>query len=211
VATAVAIHNRRLFVAWADFRNYNRDVFLARPSLTQKRPAKNVRVDDYPALERINSDPTIVVNPASGIVSAAWTDIRAREADSNVFFTRALRRSATKFEASRQLDDSRIGFDPDTDTPSTQARPDMKGSGQTLCVAWQDDRGGTNDVYFKRSIDGGATFSADERVDDTGAGPSGQTAPAVAVDTSMGTRCFVVWEDTRNGNSDVFAASRLVP
>ena len=205
---SVAVRGRRLFVAWADFRNYNWDIFFARPSLTQKRPAKNVRVDDFPALERINTDPTVAVNAKSGIVSVAWTDIRAREADSNVFFTQATKRSATAFQPSRQLDDSRVGFDPDTDTPTTQSHPDMKSAGDTICVAWQDDRGGTNDVWFKRSLDGGATFSADERVDDTGTGPSAQTAPAVAVD---GARCYVVWEDTRLGNSDVYVASRLVP
>ena len=205
---SVAIRNRRLFVAWADFRNYNWDIFFARPSLTQKRPAKNVRVDDFPTLERINTEPTVAVDAKSGIVSVAWTDIRARQSDSNVFFTQATKRSATAFQASRQLDDSRLGFDPDTDTPTTQSHPDMKSAGETICVAWQDDRGGTNDVYFKRSLDGGATFSADERVDDTGSGTSGQTAPAVAID---GARCWVVWEDTRLGNSDVYVASRLVP
>ncbi len=208
---AVAIRNRRVFVAWADFRNYNWDVYLARPSVTQKRPAKNVRVDDFAGLERLNTEPAVVVDSQSGLVSLVWTDIRAREADSNIFFTSATKRSALAFQPTRQLDDSRLGFDPDADTPTTQSHPDMANAGSTFCVAWQDDRGGTNDVYFKRSLDAGTTFSGDERVDDTAAGPSAQTAPAIAVDTTGGTRCYVVWEDTRNGNSDVFAASRLVP
>jgi hypothetical protein len=207
----VAIRNRRLFIAWADFRNYNWDIYMSRPSVTQKRPGKNVRVDDFPALERLNTDPTIVVDPKSGFASVAWTDIRAREADSNIFFTQATKRNATKFQPTRQLDDSRLGFDLDADTPTTQSHPDMKNADSTFCIAWQDDRGGTNDVYFKRSLDAGVIFTADERVDDTGAGASAQTAPAVAIDQAGGTRCYVVWEDTRNGNSDVFVASRLVP
>lgn len=208
---SVAIRNRRLFVAWADFRNYNWDIYSSRTSLTQKRPSKNVRVDDFAALERLNTEPTIVVDEKSGLASVAWTDIRARESDSNIFFTRATKRNAAAFEPSRQLDDSRLGFDADVDTPTTQSHPDMKIADRTLCVAWQDDRNGTNDVYFKRSLDGGATFGAEERVDDAGAGASAQTAPAIAIDASSGTRCYVVWEDTRNGNSDLFVASRLVP
>lgn len=207
---SVAIRNRRVFVAWADFRNYNWDVFLARPSVTQKRPAKNVRVDDFAGFERINTEPAVVVEPKSGLVSVAWTDIRAREADSNIFFTTATKRSALAFQPTRQLDASRVGFAPDVDTPTTQSHPDMTNAGRTFCVAWQDDRSGTNDVYFKRSLDAGTTFGGDERVDDTGAGPSAQTAPAVAIDETNGTRCYVVWEDTRNGNSDVFVASRPV-
>jgi hypothetical protein len=207
----VALRGRRLFVAWADFRNYNWDIFFARPSVTQKRPARNVRVDDFAGFERVNTEPSIALDAKSGIASVAWTDIRAREADSNIFFTQAAKRSAAAFLPSRQIDDSRAGFDPNADTPTTQSHPDLKASDGTLCVAWQDDRNGTNDVYFTRSTDGGATFAAAERVDDTGAGPSAQTAPAVAIDPTSGTRCYVVWEDTRNGNSDVFVASRLVP
>ena len=49
--------------------------------LLQKRPAKNVRVDDYPALERLNTEPAVVVDPKSGLVSVAWTDIRAAPLD----------------------------------------------------------------------------------------------------------------------------------
>lgn len=208
---AVAIFRKQLLVAWADFRNYNWDIFSTRVRVTRKRPNRNYRVDDYPVVERVNTEPTLAVDPATGILSVAWTDIRAREADSNVFFTRATRRSARAFLPSQQLDGSRAGFDANTDTPTTQSHPDMKMVGGQLCVAWQDDRNGTNDVYFRRSGDGGTTFAPEERVDDTGTGPSGQTAPAVAVDTTGAARCYVVWEDTRRGNSDVFVASRTVP
>jgi hypothetical protein len=205
---SVAILKKQLVVAWADFRNYNWDIFSTRVRVTTKRPRRNYRVDDYPALERLNTDPTVAVDPQTGLVNVAWTDIRAREPDSNVFYTRSLRRSARAFQPSRQLDDSRVGFDADTDTPTTQSHPDMKLAGAKLCVAWQDDRNGTSDVYFTHSGDGGATFAADERVDDTGTGPSAQTAPSVAID---GSRCYVVWEDTRQGNSDIMVASRVVP
>jgi hypothetical protein len=206
---AVAFYKKQLFVAWADFRNYNWDIFLTRARVTQKKARRNVRVDDFPTLERVNSDPTVAVNPATGIVNVAWTDIRAREPDSNVFFTRATSRVARVFEASRQLDGSRVGFDPNSDTSTTQSHPDMKLVAGTLCAAWQDDRNGTNDIYFTSSADGGTSFSPDERVDDTGGGASAQTAPTVAIDTTNGTRCYVVWEDTRQGNSDLFVASTL--
>jgi predicted amidohydrolase len=207
----IAINKRQLSVAWADFRNYNWDIYWTRVRVTAKRPKRNARVDDYPTLERLNTEPTLALDPATLLLNVAWTDIRAREPDSNIFYTHSTRRSARAFLPSRQLDGSRVGFDPNTETPSTQSHPDMKIGGGQLCVAWQDDRNGTNDVYFTHSGDGGATFVADERVDDTGTGPSGQTGPSVAIDTTAGTRCYVVWEDTRLGNSDIFVASRSVP
>ena len=207
----VAIRNRRLYVAWADFRNYNWDIYFTSTRVTARRPRRNIRLDDYPSFERLNTEPALAIDPDTGIVSVAWTDIRARQTDSNIFFTQATRRSARVFQPNRRLDESNLGFDPDRDTPTTQSHPDLKAGGGQLCAAWQDDRNGTNDIYFKLSSDGGASFGPDERVDDTGAGESAQTAPSVAVDTSGGTRCYAVWEDNRLGNSDVFVASRALP
>jgi hypothetical protein len=49
-------------------------------------------------------------------------------------------------------------------------------------------------------------------VDDTGAGPSNQYNPDVAIARTQGTtRCYVVWEDTRDGDSDIYLASRVLP
>lgn len=208
---SVAIRGKRLFAAWADFRNYNWDIFFTRVSVRQKRPGRNVRVDDYPLYERLNTEPTLALNQKTGVPSVAWTDIRARQADSNIFLADAKNRGGTRFLASRQIDGTDVGFDPNSDTPTTQSHPDMKFVGEALCLAWQDDRNGTNDIYFRHSPSGSGAFGDPERVDDTGAGGSQQTAPAVAVDTTEGNRCYVVWEDTRLGNSDIFVASRLVP
>jgi len=208
---SVAIRGKRLFAAWADFRNYNWDIFFTRVNVRQKRPARNVRVDDYPNYERLNTEPTIALNQKTGVPSVAWTDIRARRADSNIFLADAKNRGGSTFLASRQVDGTDLGFDPDSDTPSTQSHPDMKFIGEALCLSWQDDRNGTNDVYFRYSASGSTAFGASERVDDTGTGGSQQTAPSVAVDASAGNRCYVVWEDNRLGNSDIFAASRPVP
>jgi hypothetical protein len=137
-------------------------------------------------------------------VHAAWTDLRAREPDTNIFYARSDNGGAG-FSANRQLDDSRVGFDPDRDTPTNQWHPSLAWAGDTLVAAWQDNRLGNNDIFFTSSPDAGVTFARSERVDDTGAGRSEQSRPSTAWATG---RCWVVWEDNRSGNTDVFAAGR---
>ena len=197
-----------VFAAWADFRNYNWDIFLARSDDGGVTFGPNVRVDDFPGFERINERPTLAADDA-GTVHAAWTDLRAREPDTNVFYARSTDGGAT-FPPPVQLDDSKVGFDPDTDTPSNQWHPSMVLDDGTLFVAWQDNRLGNNDVFFTTSTDGGTTFAPAERVDDTGAGTSVQTRPRLAV-AGRGARrmCYVAWEDDRDGTRDIYLARRV--
>jgi hypothetical protein len=202
--TAVA---RTVWVAWADFRNYNWDVFLARSDDGGATFGPNLRVDDFPDYERINERPSVAAD-RRGAVHVAWTDLRAREADTNVFLASSTDRGAT-FGASHQADDSKTGFDPDVDTPSNQWHPSLVLADGLLFLAWQDDRLGNNDVFFATSADGGGTFTPAERVDDTGAGLSGQTRPSLAVAGRRARRrCYVAWEDDRGGTSDVYLAHR---
>jgi hypothetical protein len=140
-------------------------------------------------------------------VHAAWTDLRAVEPDTNIFYARSDDLGAT-FPAARQLDDSRAGFDPNRDTPSNQWHPSLAAVGNNLFVAWQDDRLGNNDVFFTQSRDAGASFAPSERVDDTGGGQSEQTRPRLAW---AGGNCYVVWEDNRLGNSGIFLGRRSCP
>jgi hypothetical protein len=206
-APSLAALGKTVFAAWADFRSYNWDIYLARSDDGGASWGANVRVDDFPDLERLNERPVIGLD-RRGPVHVVWTDLRAREPDTNIFHARSDDRGDS-FAASRQLDDSKLGFDPDTDTPSNQWHPALAVAGRRLFVAWQDNRLGNNDIFFTTSSDAGATFAAAERVDDTGAGGSEQTRPSLAV-TGQGAkrRCYVVWEDDRDGRPDVYLGRR---
>jgi hypothetical protein len=209
-APTIAVRGRRMYVAWADFRNYNWDIFMAH-SRTGQMFSANVRVDDFPAFERIHDHPTVAVDER-GIVHAAWGDRRDTAGDTNIMYARS-DDGGRHFSANRQIDSSMVQFDPDHDTPSNQWNPRMLSSGGDVLVVWQDNRFGNNDIFFVRSRDGGATFETDERVDDSGNGASNQYRPDLTVDESDtgGRVLYVVWEDDRSGNADVFLAARPLP
>jgi hypothetical protein len=137
----------------------------------------------------------------------AWTDLRAREPDTNIFYSRSADGGLT-FSTSRHLDDSRAGFDPNRDTPSNQWHPSVAAAGGRIFAVWQDNRLGNNDIFFSASSDGAPTFGPSERVDDTGAGQSEQTRPRLAWSAGV---CYTVWEDDRNGTSDIYLGRRSCP
>jgi hypothetical protein len=203
---ALTVSGGKAYVAWSDFRDYNWDIYFARSDDGGRTFGPNVRVDDFGGFERLNERASLAVD-AAGRVHAAWTDLRAREPDTNIFYARRDNGGGT-FSSNRRLDDSNNGFDPNRDTPSNQWHPGLAAAGNDLFAVWQDNRLGNNDIFFTSSADAGATFAASERVDDTGAGQSEQSKPSLALDSDT---CHVVWEDNRRGNSDVFYAQRPCP
>jgi hypothetical protein len=211
-APAMAAEKRLVTVAWTDFRNYNWDIFSTTSTDRGVTFGPNVRVDDFgPAIERLHGNPTVALAQRGARIVVSWPDLRAREADTNIFFATS-GDAGGSYSANDRLDSSGAGFDPDTDTPSGQWAPQLAARRDDVCAAWQDNRLGNNDVFFAASADGGASFGIDERVDDSGGGPSNQYNPDVAITRRRGeTVCYVVWEDTRDGDSDIYLARRSVP
>ena len=71
---------------------------------------------------------------------------------------------------------------------------------------WADQRNGHWDIYFAtRPVTG--TWSANARVNDDITGTL-QASPAIAVDA--GGNAYVTWEDQRDGDSDIYFATRSV-
>jgi hypothetical protein len=203
----IATNRNEVHIAWADFRSYNWDIYTAHSINGGQSFGPNVRVDDFNAIERVNERPTMAID-RSGTVHVAWTDLRKREPDTNIFYTRSVDHGLT-YKPTKQLDDSKVGFDPDTDTPSNQWYPSLAVDRGRLFVAWQDNRLGNDDVFFSTSVDGGITFSPAERVDDTGTGTSEQTRPSLAIGGRGRKRiCYVAWEDGRNGDRDIYVSYR---
>src|SRR5262249_9166614 len=77
--------------------------------------------------------------------------------------------------------------------------------GSSVFVTWADTRNSpvnTYDIYFNRSLDGGATWlTQDVRLDTDAPGSSNSNNPRIA---ASGSSVYVVWRDTRNGAGDIY-------
>ncbi len=71
-------------------------------------------------------------------------------------------------------------------------------SGNVVHVVWWDARNGNDEIYYKRSADGGVSWGADTRLTNNSAG---SYSPSVAI---SGTFVHVVWFDLRDGNYELY-------
>jgi len=202
-APNVAVQSGSFFVAWTDFRNYQWDIYMTR-SRTGASFERNRRVDDAIGPERIHDHPALATD-GRGTLHAVWADRRAQDPDTDIRYARSTD-GGRHFSPSLVVDRAEQGLNPNTDTSSNQWSPDIAVAGADVFVAWQDNRLGDNDIFFAHSRDGGASFDADERVDDSGNDPSDQSHPSVAVDS--GRALYVAWEDERFGPSAIAVARR---
>jgi hypothetical protein len=129
------------------------------------------------------------VRDSAGNIWSAW---HAGSAGSRDIYVGKLAAGADNFGSSVRL----------TQNTADQCNPAIAiGSDNRLYVAWQDNRGGTWDIYVSTSS-GGATWSTEQRVTDIN---DNQINPAIAVDTSN--RAYIVWQDDRNKNQDIYIAA----
>jgi hypothetical protein len=76
-------------------------------------------------------------------------------------------------------------------------------------TAWLDDRNGTAELFFNRSLDGGATWLAsDQRIANAAAGTANAQSPRISASRSAPT-VIVAWIDDRNGGTDAFCNRSL--
>jgi len=138
--------------------------------------------------------PSIAVDSSGQKVFIVWEDARNPVDPPNydIYFARSSDGGAT-FLPSIRVDDTGSGT-------TWQQHPTIgcTRSGDTIYVAWDDQRNGTRDVYFARSIDDGQSFEPNILVNDTaGTIPSSQWMPSLWVNR-LG-NVYVCWMDLRSG------------
>jgi hypothetical protein len=81
--------------------------------------------------------------------------------------------------------------------------PQISCSGSNIYVVWHDYRNGNPDIYFNYSTDQGATWQATDTRLDMGDAPGASTSwfPKIS---SNGSNVYVVWQDDRNGEDDIY-------
>jgi hypothetical protein len=72
-------------------------------------------------------------------------------------------------------------------------------SGNKIYVSWEDDSSGDYEIYFKKSTDGGASWSGNKRLTWSSGDSSG---PIIVVDASD--KIHLVWQDSAPGNSEIY-------
>ncbi len=199
-----------LFVVWTDNRSVSdTDIFLRESRDGGLNFEEEVRVDDtgdgtlHDEAGPTGLGHTCQFHPdgaaRAGRVYVAWQDMR--NGLNQIFF-------GVSADGGRTFGPS-LCVDPSGGAFHHQYLPSvaLDGAGRVY-VAWQDARHDSGDIYLTRSDDGGLSFGAAVRVDDSGTSFTTQSYPRVGCDPS-GERLYVVWRDDRYGTPDLrIAVSR---
>src|SRR5688572_30580955 len=99
---------------------------------------------------------------------------------------------------SQWLQDFRLTNDTSSSETTGTITTSVAASGNFVHVVWRDKRDGNWELYYKRSTDGGLTWSADSRLTNNSAETFRST---IAV---TGGFVHVFWHDDRDGNWEIY-------
>jgi len=106
-------------------------------------------------------------------------------------------------EGGAYLFDDNVRIDDTSTATSEQSYPAMAtGSNEQVYIVWHDTRNGNFQIYSSKSTNGGDTFGSNIRVD---GGDSNAKYPAI--DVGPAGEIYIVWQDNRDGNYDIYFSS----
>lgn len=181
--------NGYIFVIWQDDRNNpgsSYDIYFARSTDNGSTFSTPVRVDDSAG----NTDqayPQLAVD-SNGKLHAVWSDYRSG-VNYRIYYANSTD-NGTTWSPNVMVNYSASGG---------QYVPSMAiDASNNIYIVWDDGRSGTH-VYFAKSTNGGSSFTAASKMD----GSSGSARYPWICHSPNG-NISVVWQDSRNGNWDVF-------
>ncbi len=132
-------------------------------------------------------------------VCIAWLD--ARNSNYDIYFSHGIKENGTwQFSKNVRVNDNSIN--------ASHYTPSIAFDNGSVYIAWYDNRNNDFDIYIAtgRLINNNWEFDINTRVnDDTGS--SDQMHPRIAV---RGDEIFIVWEDGRDGGSDIYFSKSVM-
>jgi hypothetical protein len=191
----ISSSGNNVYVVWSDYRNGSSDIYFNYSidgGATWQ--ASDIRLDTgdppgtgYSWSPKISSD--------GSNVYVTWMDMRNGNYD--IYFNYSADGGATWQASDIRLDTG--------DPPGAYGSqyPGITSSGDKVYVAWHDSRNGAWDIYFNCSADGGATWLASDIRLDIGDSPGANWSDTPQL-SCKGSKVYVVWNDDRNGMSDIY-------
>jgi hypothetical protein len=130
-------------------------------------------------------DPLIDVRDR--FVYVLWKEKQAGGTD--IFFTRSLDGGVT-FDVPRNV----------SETPGKSAQYALSASGDYVRIVWRDQGAGGGDIFYRSSVDRGASFGDVENLSQSSAKSS---SPAI-ISSGKGAEVHVLWEEELRGNREIF-------
>lgn len=184
-APSAAAWGSDVHVVWAEARDGNFEIYYKRSTDAGQTWEEDQRLTRDPAE---SNRPSVAVSGLN--VHVVW--IEARDGNGEIYY--------------KHSTDAGVTWGPDirlTSDPHGSTWPSIAVSGSRVHVAWVDDRDGNEEIYYRRSNDGGLTWEPETRLTED-AGESDR--PSIAV---SGSRVHVAWHDDRSGNRDVYYKRNL--
>jgi len=174
-ATGTVLH-----LAWSDARNGDIEIYYKQSTDQGITWGSDIRITNNPGGSYKPS-----ISSSNSVVALAWYD--TRDANDEIYFKHSTNGGLT------WLADMRL-----TSNAASSKWPSVSVSGLVVNIVWQDNRDGNNEIYNKRSIDGGISFGADTRLTNSA---FNSELPSIAV---SGSTVHIVWQDQRDGNLEIY-------
>ncbi len=175
----IAATGTNVHTVWWDNRNTDWEIYYKRSVDGGLNWSEDTRLTNSVGNSYV---PTIAV--FNSTVHVVWQD--QRDGNREIYYKRSTDSGNTWSV------DTRLTYD----TSSSQY-PAIAVMGQTVHIAWYDKRDGNEEEYYKRSTDGGLTWSADTRLTNN---TYIQEQPSISV---SGQNVYVVWQDPSSGPNKV--------
>jgi len=176
-------------ICWQDQRSGNYDIYAQRYNSSGDTAGANFRVNDDPGIES-QAYPSIAMDAAGDFV-ICWYDRRA-SSDYDIY--------AQRYNSSG--DTVGVNFKVNDVGTSYQRYPSVAmDTAGAFVISWEDNRGGSSDIYAQRYNSSGDTVGVNFRVN--GVVTGSQMKPTIGIDSAGD--FTICWADQRSGNPDIYA------
>ena len=179
-AWCVAANENVVHVVWRDNRDGNTEIYYKRSTDAGVSWGADVRMTNN---TNNSYSPSVAVSGSA--VHVVWYD--RPDGNWEIYYKRSTDAGVSWGTNTRLTINGADSYD-----------PSIAVSGLFVNVVWKDYREGNDEIYYKRSTDGGVNWGADTRLTnniDNSAGPSV---------TVSGSVVHVVWMDNRDGNLEIY-------
>jgi hypothetical protein len=183
----IAASGSNVHVAWENLTAGNGDILYRRSTDNGATWKSIVNLSNNPGDSR-NSQLTV----SGSKVYVVWTQFSSSgECEPSDIFFRGSTNNGATWGSKIKISSSGTNFG----FLCTGALPEVAASGSNVYISWRD--GGADDVFFRRSIDSGATWKSIVNLSNN-AGTSDN--PQII---AVGSNVFIAWTDSTPGNRDI--------